>query len=85
MRILLKFLLGTTLVVIAIAALMLVPSPQPKAPKPWEVTVMPDNQIEVMGLHLGTTTYGKFSSYGVKLGKRLCLFLKTTISQLKYF
>ena len=69
MRILLKFLLGTTLVVIAIAALMLVPSPQPKAPKPWEVTVMPDNQIEVMGVHLGTTTYGEIQQLWREAGE----------------
>ena len=71
MRILLKFLLGTTLVVIAIAALMLVPSPQPKAPKPWEVTVMPDNQIEVMGVHLGTTTYGEIQQLWREAGQEV--------------
>ena len=37
MRILLKFLLGTALVIIGIAALMLIPSPQPTDPKPWEI------------------------------------------------
>ena len=69
MRILLKFLLGTTLVIIAIAALMLVPSPQPTAPKPWEVTVMPDNQIQVMGVHLGTTTYGEIQQLWREAGE----------------
>lgn len=69
MRILLKFLLGTVFVIIGIAALMLVPSPQPNAPKPWEIKVMPDNQIEVMGVHLGTTTYAEMQQMWREAGE----------------
>ena len=74
MRILLKFLLGTVLVIIGIAALMLVPSPQPDAPKPWEITIMPDNQIEVMGVHLGRTTYAEMQQMWREAGE-VALFI----------
>lgn len=74
MRILLKFLFGTALVIIGIAALMLIPSPQPDAPRPWEITVMPDRQIEVMGVHLGTTTYGEIQQLWREAGE-VALFI----------
>ncbi|AFI84178.2 lytic murein transglycosylase [Methylophaga nitratireducenticrescens] len=69
MRILLNFLLGIALVIICIGALMLIPSPQPTSPKPWEITVMPDNEIEVMGVHLGTTTYGEIQQLWREAGE----------------
>lgn len=74
MRILLKLFFGTALVIIAIAALMLVPSPQPTAPKPWEVTILPDNQIEVMGVHLGTTSYAEIQQMWREAGE-VALFI----------
>ncbi|PHS32391.1 MAG: lytic murein transglycosylase [Methylophaga sp.] len=52
-----KFLLGLILVVVGIAALLLIPSKQEPAPMPWEITVMPDGQISVFNIHLGTTNY----------------------------
>lgn len=69
MRILLKFFFGTALVIVGIAALMLIPSPQPTAPKPWEITLKPDNQIEVLGVHLGTTTYAEIQQLWREAGE----------------
>jgi hypothetical protein len=57
MRIIRNFIVGLLLVFVGIAAIMLIPSPQPPASKPWEVTVMPDNNISVFGIHLGNTDY----------------------------
>ncbi len=52
-----KFLSGLVIVFLAILALLFIPSPQPDAPMPWEITLMPDGNIKVLGIHLGTTTY----------------------------
>lgn len=52
-----KFLLGLILVIVGIAALLLIPSKQEPAPMPWEITIMPDGQISVFNIHLGTTSY----------------------------
>ncbi|WP_417499182.1 lytic murein transglycosylase [Methylophaga sp.] len=57
MRIIRNFIVGLLLVLVGIAAIMLIPSPQPPASKPWEVTVMPDNNVKVFGIHLGKTDY----------------------------
>ncbi len=57
MRIIRNIIVGLLLVFIGIAAIMLIPSPQAPASKPWEVTVMPDNNIRVFGIHLGQTDY----------------------------
>lgn len=57
MRLFFKFIMGTFFLLIGIGLLMLIPSPQPDAPKPWEISIMPDEQIKVMGVHLGTTRY----------------------------
>ncbi len=57
MRILRNVLLGFLLIIIGIVALMLIPSPQAPAEKPWEVTVMPDGNSRVLGIHLGQTNY----------------------------
>ena len=57
MRIIRNFIVGLLLVLVGIAAIMLIPSPQPPASKPWEVTGMPDNNVQVFGIHLGKTDY----------------------------
>ncbi|PHS25395.1 MAG: lytic murein transglycosylase [Methylophaga sp.] len=63
-----KFLIGLVLVVVGIASLLLIPSKQASAPMPWEITIMPDGQINVFDIHLGTTNYQQaqqaLSSYG---------------------
>jgi len=59
MRLLRNFIIGLILVVSGIAAMLLLPSPQPPASKPWEVTIMPDGNSEVFGIHLGNTSYRK--------------------------
>lgn len=57
MRILRNVLLGFLMLIVGIVALMLIPSPQAPAEKPWEVTVMPDGNSRVLGIHLGQTNY----------------------------
>lgn len=57
MRIIRNFIVGFLLVLVGIAAIMLIPSPQPPASKPWEIVVMPDNNVQVFGIHLGETDY----------------------------
>lgn len=61
-------LIGLLLTIAGIAALMLLPSKQPQAPMPWEVTIMPDGNSKVFGIHLGSTTYRQaqeqFRQYG---------------------
>ncbi|MFW5425994.1 MAG: lytic murein transglycosylase [Methylophagaceae bacterium] len=52
-----KFLIGLVLTIVGIAALTLIPSKQEAAPMPWEITVMPNGQISVFNIHLGTTNY----------------------------
>lgn len=52
-----KFLLGLTLTIVGISALLLIPSQQATAPMPWEIKVMPDGQISVFNIHLGSTNY----------------------------
>lgn len=59
MRLLRNFIIGLILVISGIAAMLLLPSPQPPASKPWEVTIMPDGNSEVFGIHLGNTNYKK--------------------------
>jgi hypothetical protein len=50
-------LIGIFLTLSTTIALMLIPSTQPKAPMPWEVTVMPDGNSKVFGIHLGSSSY----------------------------
>lgn len=57
MRFVINLSVGLILVVVGIVALMLIPSPQAPADKPWEVTVMPDGNSKVLGIHLGQTDY----------------------------
>lgn len=45
------------LIVFSIIVLLLIPSKQPPAPMPWEITLMPDGNSKVFGIHLGTTTF----------------------------
>jgi hypothetical protein len=68
MKILKKLIIWIVVIFLAIIGLMLLPSPQPDAEKPWEVTVMPDGNSQVLGIHLGTTDYqtaqAHFKQYG---------------------
>mgnify|MGYP000563183216 CR=1 FL=1 len=57
MRILKNLIIGLILLVGGVMLLMLIPSPQAPADKPWEVTVMPDGNSKVLGIHLGHTDY----------------------------
>lgn len=57
MRLVKNLIIGLILVVGGVMLLMLIPSPQAPADKPWEVTVMPDGNSKVLGIHLGTTDY----------------------------
>ena len=52
-----NFLIGLLLTIMGIGALLLIPSKQASAPMPWEITLMPDGQISVFDIHLGTTNY----------------------------
>ncbi len=52
-----KFLLGLLLTIAAIAALTLIPSPQSKAPMPWEIDIKGDGNPQVFDIHLGSTNY----------------------------
>lgn len=57
MRILKNLIIGLILLIGGVMLLMLIPSPQAPADKPWEVSVMPDGNIQVLGIHLGQTDY----------------------------
>lgn len=57
MRFIINLSAGLILIVLGILALMLMPSPQAPAVKPWEVTTMADSNSKVLGIHLGTTDY----------------------------
>lgn len=57
MRLMRNIIIGLVLVITGIALLMFIPSPQPPASKPWEINMMPDGNIEVLGIHLGNTRY----------------------------
>lgn len=57
MKLLLKIIGVLFLVFASIVALLLIPSPQPDAPKPWEITLQADGEIKVFNIHLGQDTY----------------------------
>jgi hypothetical protein len=57
MRIVKNLIIGLILLIGGVMLLMLIPSPQAPADKPWEVTVMPDGNSKVLGIHLGQTDY----------------------------
>ena len=57
MRILKNLIFGVLLVIGGVMLMMLIPSPQAPAEKPWEVTIMPDGNSKVLGIHLGSTDY----------------------------
>ena len=52
-----QFFIGLALIIAGVTALMLIPSKQQSAPMPWEISIMPDGNIKVFGIHLGSTTY----------------------------
>lgn len=57
MKIIRNIIIGLMLLVGGIMILMLLPSPQGTADKPWEVTIMDDGNPRVLGIHLGNTDY----------------------------
>lgn len=57
MRIVKNLIIGLILLIGGVMLLMLIPSPQAPAEKPWEVTIMPDGNSKVLGIHLGQTDY----------------------------
>ena len=57
MKLLIKIIAIILLVFAGILALALIPSPQPDAPKPWEITMQADGEIKVFDIHLGHSTY----------------------------
>ncbi len=57
MKIIRNIIIGLLLLVAGTIALMLIPSPQGTADKPWEVTTMADGNPRVLGIHLGKTDY----------------------------
>lgn len=50
-----KYLIGFIIFIIAIFAILFIPSQQPKAPAPWEIQIMPDGNPNVFNIHLGTS------------------------------
>lgn len=52
-----NFLIGVVLLLLAMFAMLFIPSKQPEAPRVWELEQMPDGNIKVLDIHLGTTTY----------------------------
>lgn len=69
MRLFRNFLLGLLLVIMGIGALLLLPSQQPPAPMPWELTTMPDGKNKVFGIHLGTTPYSQTKELFHEIGE----------------
>ncbi|HEC73826.1 MAG TPA: lytic murein transglycosylase [Methylophaga aminisulfidivorans] len=57
MRTIRNIVIGMILFVMGLLAIMFIPSPQPQAAKPWEIELMSDGNIQVFGIHLGTTDY----------------------------
>lgn len=57
MKVLLKIGAGFLLFSLLIMGLMMIPSPQQDAPKPWEITQNRDGTVTVFGVNLGTTSY----------------------------
>lgn len=57
MKLLLKIIVVLLLLFAGILVLALIPSPQPEAPKPWEINLQRDGEIKVFDIHLGTDTY----------------------------
>lgn len=69
MRILLKTLGILLLIIAGIVSLMLLPSPQAPAPKPWEIQIQADGNPQVLGIHLGKTTYGQLVQQWQEVGE----------------
>ena len=53
------FLTSLMLIVVGISFLLLIPSQQLPAPMPWQIEHMPDGNIKVFTIHLGTSTYSQ--------------------------
>jgi len=68
LKFMLKLILGLILFAVGIVGIMLIPSPQETASMPWEITAMPDGNLQVFDIHLGTSTYRQaqqqFKQYG---------------------
>ena len=50
-------------------AMLLIPFKPNDGPKPWQVKVMPDGNIDVFGIHLGKTTYLQAQKLVQEFGK----------------
>ena len=73
MRIIRNLIIGLVLLIGGVMLLMLIPSPQAPADKPWEVTVMPDGNSRVLGIHLGQTDSKPYNSSSAYLAQPVCL------------
>ena len=69
MRLFRNFLIGLFLTIVGIGALLFIPSQQPPAPMPWQITIMPDGKSSIFGIHLGTTTYNHTKELFHEFGK----------------
>ncbi len=52
-----KVLIYLFVVIASLLILILIPSTQLPAPMPWHITIMPDGNPQVLGIHLGMTSY----------------------------
>lgn len=57
MRIVKNLIISLLVLIAGIVILMLIPSPQGTADKPWEIITMADGNSKVLGIHLGNTDY----------------------------
>jgi hypothetical protein len=48
-----KYLLGFIGFIVAVLAILFIPSQQPKAPAPWEIIIKDDGNPEVFDIHIG--------------------------------
>lgn len=69
MTILLKMCAWFLLFILLIMGLMMIPSPQEDAPKPWEITQNREGTVTVFGIHLGTTTYAQVQQLWQEAGE----------------
>jgi len=51
-----KYLFGFLAFLLALFAILFIPSKQPPAPTPWEISIMQDGNPMVFAIHLGETT-----------------------------
>lgn len=69
MRILLKTLIILLLILLSIVGLMMIPSPQAPAPKPWQIEIQADGNPQVLDIHLGNTTYDQLVKRWQEVGE----------------